>query len=94
MRPLRMLRRLGQWAKLGKDHADAAPRTVSRSMTSVLRRCCKGVDLQHHVKLASSNIASHLQVELDDIDAALHAGQYVGVVDLDAVAVQPRSACR
>ncbi|MNL68662.1 hypothetical protein D3C87_1934240 [compost metagenome] len=45
------------------------------------------VDLQHHVKTA---VVEHgqplIEVELDHIHAALHAGQHVGVVDLHAVA--------
>ena len=45
------------------------------------------IDLQHHVK---RGVVKHrkafVQVELDDVDAALHAGQHVGIGDLDAVA--------
>ena len=47
----------------------------------------QGVDLQHHVK---RGVVKHgqafVQVELDHVDAALHAGQNIGVVNLDAIA--------
>ena len=45
------------------------------------------VDLQHHVEaLVLEGLEALVQVELQHVDAALHAGRHVGVVDLDAVA--------
>jgi hypothetical protein len=47
----------------------------------------QGVELQHHVEAAVVEQGQALlEVELDHVDAALHAGVHVGVVDLDAVA--------
>ena len=47
----------------------------------------QGVDLKHHIK---GGVIKHgqalVQVELNHVDTALHAGQHVGVVDLDAIA--------
>jgi hypothetical protein len=37
--------------------------------------------------LASSKVdRAFVQIELDDVDALAHAGQHIGIVDLDAVA--------
>jgi hypothetical protein len=55
----------------------------------------QGVDLQHHVEaLVLERGQALVQVELQHVDAALHAGQHVGVVDLDAVAGAARWRAR
>jgi hypothetical protein len=47
----------------------------------------EGVDLQHHVKrLVAEHRQALVQVELDHIHAAPHAGVDVDIVQLDAIA--------
>jgi hypothetical protein len=55
----------------------------------------QGVDLQHHVEaLVLEHGQAFVEVELDDVDAPAHAGQHVGVGDLDAVAGAAALRCR
>jgi hypothetical protein len=50
----------------------------------------QGVDLQHHVeRVVAKHGQAFVEIELDHVHPALHAGQHVGIVDLDAVATAP-----
>ena len=47
----------------------------------------QGVDLQHHVKRSIvKQRQTFVQVQLNDVDAALHTSQHIGIINFDAVA--------
>ena len=86
--PLQDGQPVGPVRKVGKGHHAGAAHTGSFAqhhfgVAQVLQR----VDLQHHVKtVVAKHGQAFVQVELDHIDSALHAGQHVGVVNLHAIA--------
>ena len=79
VRPVREVRKA--------DDADAADaRRLAQHLLGVAQ-VLQRVELQHDVEAAVlEQRQPFLEVELDDVDAALRAGEHVGVGDLDAVA--------
>ena len=62
-------------------------RAVSLQHALGVAQVLQGVELHHDVEaVVVEQRQAFFEVELDDVDAALHAGVHVGVGDLDAVA--------
>ena len=74
--------------EVGKgDDADAPHARGFAQHDLGIAQVLQGVDLQHDVEaLVLERGQALVQVELQHVDAALHAGQHVVVVDLDTVA--------
>ena len=68
--------------EIGSSRCPADARIVSRSMRPRIAQVLQ-VSSWAPRRSRSANIASPRQVELDDVDAALHAGEHVGVGDFD-----------